>query len=122
MIRAKKLEGGRVMTGNNELNAAGTISQPTATDGSTAIIDEILTAGAGNTGSFAKNQLGQPLNALNRAGDIKRNLDDISSRTSNSRSSSPNVDTQDTLSKTNYGSYKMFKVTTKESENKKKKQ
>ena len=76
--------GFEVMTGNNELKSAGTSDEATAKDGSTAIIDEVLTAGVGGTGSFTKDKLEQPLNAINRAGDIKKKLDEIDIKTSSS--------------------------------------
>jgi RHS repeat-associated protein len=110
-----------VMTGDNKLPGAGTSDQATAKDGSTAIIDEILTAGPGISSKFAKDKVGQPLNALNRISDIKQKIEKIDSRISEPDSSSPKEEeAKDTISATDYGSYIMYKLSSKNTEANKK--
>ena len=43
-----------VMTGENQLNSAGTSDELTSKKGSTAVVDEVLAPGSGNKGSFIR--------------------------------------------------------------------
>jgi len=61
-------------TGLKSQGAIGTANGKTST--SIIMTDEILTAGAGNIGGFARD-IGQPLNLINRVGDIKKKADGI---------------------------------------------
>lgn len=70
---------GVTVLSNSELNSNGTAETPVAREGSTVILEQdgIQTPGTGVSADFAKDKVGQPLNAINRATDAINQIREI---------------------------------------------